>query len=379
MKGISLKVALWAAFYLLAAAVLSGCVVPVNLQEFVEDEKVAGIIAGGVGRVVITAGSESGLTAGSGRISGLMPGKYYMIEEWIVEEVSLQGQGEVVADFVGVQFVTNSGGRSENPVDVGSVGGVAVGGGTITGLTNGRHYRVTAAKPLTGNVSYHDFIDAPPPPPTGAGKTETVQNGGITIKAPGEGRSYYLDPHPAINNFNINDYDIVKVPVSPSGANSLVVPVSNNPNIFKLEGGGTQTDYIFVLIDGDGNVNTKIVNNFLVLSVIVKEMTELKVSVTFSAQDGGINLLVGTAAISKSVLEDGGRLVLTIDTSAITGTVGAVGFIAGGQAVSGNVLAIEYGGAPDIDGLLVVGSFNITVVVTVDGTVYSKVFTVTIS
>jgi hypothetical protein len=102
-------------------------------------------------------------------------------------------------------------------------------------------------------------------------------------------------------------------------------------------------------------------------------------TVTFTLTDQGANVsLSPTATIAKSALESGGSLTLTVDTSSIAGTV-TVQLLVNGKTVNASTITIKYGGTPDIDEILVVGSFDITVVVTVGGVEYSNTFTVTIS
>jgi len=253
MRGFSPKIGLHAVFYVFIALVLGVCVVePLPLEEFVEKD---------MAKVKITSDSDPGLKAGDGKITGLDPNKYYMIEEWPQDS-------ESGSDSENVLFVSANGARTSTLTRIGRVKS-----GAITGLTNLWNYRVKSAQPVSGDTTLHDFTTPPGPPPTAGGVSteKTIEDGVITLDAPEAEHSYYLDPHPAISNFKISLYSVVKIPISPSGANSPVSPVPNNPNIIALEGEDTETDYIFVLVDDKGNVNTELLKNFYVMKVIVEK------------------------------------------------------------------------------------------------------------
>jgi hypothetical protein len=104
-----------------------------------------------------------------------------------------------------------------------------------------------------------------------------------------------------------------------------------------------------------------------------------EVEFTLPSDLGGEIALVGTATATKSSLENGTPLVITVSTSSVIGTVTATSLMVNGHTVTGNTLTIKYDGDPNIDEILVVGSFDITVVITVDGVVYTKVIKVTIT
>ena len=260
MRKISLKTALCAVFFSLTALVLNVCILePITVNEYVENETVQGIIERGAGKVIIVTNencekeeywSDSGLTAGNGRISGLNPDKYYIIEEWVDEGDEEDPYQE------NVQFVRSDGTRTSSSrlFNIGKVSG-----GTITGLTNGRWYIVKSAKPLPGTVTYYDLTVAPIPGNTG---TQTIgENGEITTTE----TSHYLGLPPAININSTSGYSVVKIPVSPVGRTS--VPSVNNSNIIELEGKETVTDYIFYKEEAIGEIKHY---KFYVLKVTVE-------------------------------------------------------------------------------------------------------------
>jgi len=270
IRKVSLKVARFAILSVGFALVLFACPKPVDLESYLEDPTVVVIIEKGKGSVNITSDSDDfpSLIAGNSRISGLDPNKYYMVEEWDEEGI-----------FKSVQFVSAGGARAPTLTGIGMVSG-----GAITGLTNFYNYRVTDADPVSGDITWYDFTapTGPPPTPASADKTTTENDvaGAITLEAPEPGHSYYLDPHPALTDFDIGSFNIVKIPISPSGGNLPVAPVSGNSKIIELEGEGTTTDYVFVEKDSQ---NAIIHGHFYVLRVEISPApADLTITVTLS-------------------------------------------------------------------------------------------------
>jgi len=253
MKKIPPKSALFAAFFALAAVILSGCILePVDLKSFLEDEKVQGIIDRD-GTVNIMDGSEPGLTAGNRSITGLDPSKYYAVEEWNEEN-----------EFVGVQFVSSDGTRTASLTGIGKVSG-----GEITELKNFWNYRVREAKPVSGRAAYLD--------PTIT--SITISDGVVRLPTP-SGR-LHLNLGLAIPG--LDSYEIVKIPIvsPPSGFASSIMTIM--PGTIELEGEGTETDYVFALRDSNGNVE-----DFFVLKVIVDFVPEpegMKVTLGFTGDN----------------------------------------------------------------------------------------------
>jgi hypothetical protein len=233
-----LKTLLCALFCALGIVCLSGCVDPVDLEAFVQDEDVLDIIEKATGIVNVSHDSDPGLEAGNKKITGLGPDKYYMVEEW-----------DENGGAVSVQFVSPGGERSEILTGIG-----VVSGGEITGLTNYYNYRVRAAKTLPGDVTYNSF--SPP------GSDATATNTGGVIELPGPESGYHIytftpppPPYPP--------YDVVEISVSPVRP---VVPALLTPagEIYTWIGGGEVKDYVFVAKTMTGELMT---NEFYVLKV----------------------------------------------------------------------------------------------------------------
>ena len=205
-----MKTVICAVFYALGAIAMCGCILePVDLSVFAEDEKVLDVIEKSEGIVNISWDSADGLTAGNRKITGLNPGKYYMVEEW-----DENGNPLPPPPNSHPQFVSSSGIRNANLVGIGMVSGRE-----LTGLTNYHNYRVKSAAALTGDVSYY-YLSA------GNAGQQTPVDGIITLKPPDNGDWLVFTPTlppPA----PISHYDIVEIPVSPAGP-AKSIPVSNN-------------------------------------------------------------------------------------------------------------------------------------------------------
>jgi len=220
---------------------VSGCVNPVNLSTFVKDKEVEEIIEKGAGVVYLTLDSTPGLKAGNQKITGLDPVKYYMVEE-------LDEKG----DPVNVQFVSADGQRSANLTNIGLVSG-----GEITGLTNRYNYRVKAAGPLPGNVSY-----------------SVLTSSGSIQSAPNTNGVIYL-PEPEDDSFIIYTLtppspppdEIIELPISPAGSAKAAMR-SPNGDIITLISRKTVTDYVFF-----GAVSGELFN-FYILKVTSGENPE---------------------------------------------------------------------------------------------------------
>jgi len=138
MRKISPKTAWYALISVNIVMVLGmgACMKPVDVQLFLEDEKVIEIIESTKGSVKITRDSDPGLIPGNGKISGLIPGKYYKIEvmeNGVPEETS---------------FVRAAGTLSGELKDIRKVAR-----GVITELENDHIYRVKSAKPYSDTAS----------------------------------------------------------------------------------------------------------------------------------------------------------------------------------------------------------------------------------
>jgi hypothetical protein len=229
MGRISLKVLIYAVSFALGLIALSGCVMePVSLTNFVEDEDVIDIIDKGAGTVIIVPNNpEPDLIAGNGKISGLDPNKYYMVEEWAKN-------GDPIGE---IKFVSSSG-------KLGELTGIGrASAGEITGLTNSHQYRVKSSQILTGTVPYTSLAGL-------LGGDTSKQNaaiieGAIILKPPDGGYLVFTPPPSVpINNYDINSCDIVKAPVNPPGPTASVSLLSNG-DIFAEAPAETEADYVF--------------------------------------------------------------------------------------------------------------------------------------
>ena len=377
MRKISLKPALCAVFFSLTALVLSVCILePVTVNEYVENEIVTGIIGRDAGKVnIITEAdwadnfSDTGLTAGNGRISGLKNDKYYIIEEYDMEDWDEHHFLE------NVQFVKSDGTRSSRLQTIGKVAG-----GTITGLTNGRWYLVRSAELLTGEVTYFDLAAAPLPGDTGESKT--IKDGEITLSAPE--KSYYLKFSPAITN--ISSYTLVKIPVSPPANSTSAVNVPTSSGSIKLEGKNTETDYIFHKKDGktidlsdlsDGKHLT--VDAFYILKVSIEDALpppELVITIVPYVHPTDQTFTFAPASEERTqtqALAPGGLNI------SVTVTIPS-GFTANGWYYGGNNVSTTdtlNTATASID-FTVIGTYEFTFVMTKDGVPYNGAFTIKI-
>ena len=340
MRRVSLKTVLYAVFGVWGVVYLSGCVNPVDLTSFVEDEEVSEIIEKSAGTVILTFDSSSGLKAGNQKITGLDPGKYYMVEEW-----SENG------DFLSVQFVSSGGTRSANLASIGSVSK-----GEITGLTNRCHYRVKAAGPLPGDVSYSALT-----PPSGTQSAPNL-NGAITLPGPTDNSVYiYSLSPPASPPFPL--FDIAEIPISPAGS---VRPASrSNDNIITLINRETVFDYVFFGTIG----TTDIVYNFFVLKVASGEDLvpgELAITVTLSSSIDDNSPVLTPTSISYAQ-NDSGTITFTVSDADQYDNNSFVWYIDGTKVAGTGSSFILDESLPEYK---VVGRYIITVEASKDGIPY---------
>ena len=257
MRKISFQIMIFAIFYALLAFLSSCLADPVSIEEFLEADEVVEIIERNQERVFIAEGSDPGLIPGNGRITGLNPNLYYIIEE-----------RDESGAFLNVRFVTGLGARTAAPAELGKAAA-----GIITGLTNFRTYKVKSAVSMTGNFNHSDLA-TPPASPLG-GTPTPLANGIISLPAPSN--TYYLElpsTPPAINTENTS---IRMFPIVPAGANQSPSFALGTNNIISLPGENTQTDYIFARHDTNGVYN---VDDFRVLRVNIREKPSITITVT---------------------------------------------------------------------------------------------------
>ena len=337
---------------------MSGCVNPVNLSTFVKDKEVEEIIEKGAGVVYLTLDSTPGLKAGNQKITGLDPVKYYMVEE-------LDEKG----DPVNVQFVSADGQRSANLTNIGLVSG-----GEITGLTNRYNYRVKAAGPLPGNVSFNARV-----PPAVIGDKTADEDGVIKLPASEDNRViiYSFTPPSDVA------YDIAEISISPVRPTWLAQPLSDGTIMLTI-GQNTTIDFVFF---GKIEDTTGVIYYFYFLTVTADdgggeppepgEDVDLVINVTaLSITDQTFGLTPSSASFSQATLEGLGSKVVTITLNdPVPNNIfipASIKWTVNGKPMgNGNPLNIDFGDPANID-LLVIGTYTITIeATTADGVPYS--------
>jgi len=178
-EKVSLKIFIVISFL---CVILSACMVPIDIEVFLDDPQVQIIIESTKKpppSVKVDPDSddpENSLKAGDGFISGLIPGKYYRVEEY--------DQDKNKKDF----FLQSDGKLN---ADLGKIGVLPEGKDKIEGLTNNYLYKVILAQPFDKNGTYKYFTL------TGsvgseAGKSEDEGITKVAVKIT-ESNKYYLD------------------------------------------------------------------------------------------------------------------------------------------------------------------------------------------
>ena len=336
--------------------VLSACIDPVGLEDFLNDERVQEIIADRDPYNQVTLDNapdfepeiDGRLRPGNTRINGLRPDRYYLVEE----------TGPGISPPV-ISFVQPDGNLSSDLEDIGFVPG-----GRILGLDNLNTYTVRAARPFVptgGSVSFFTALTAG----LLAG-TEVVTDGAVSL--PGDAAGLYLDPD-LIGSFNV-----VKIPISPSG-DKIFVSLTPGDRI-PLAGENTITDYVF---SDPGNFM-----NFYVLRVVIEPATTVVVTtVEWTTPAAPMTFTPNTFTFTQAEALAATNFSLTISN--------AEHFTGGFELISpfdGTVLDTATVAAPTlsfvlntVSGLEVLGSYEFTIVGTrtETGGVYTGVITITIN
>jgi len=373
------------AIFLLCAIVLvvCSCIVPVDIQLFLDSPQVQAIIEKSNETVKLDPASDPGLTGEYRRISGLDPNKYYMIEK------EIDPDGLPVKPDKHPTFVTNDArygfGGSIN--DLGMI--MRVSGGKINGLVNFNTYTVKSAKPVASK-------DATLPlkiPYTVDGKTtdKQVTNGVITVDS-GKNGTGRLDLSDIIKD-NPGYYEVMAVSVdnpetSPWNWTSRSRDHENfnhNDDLdwasFKLESSGT-FDYVFYKIDA--------VIDFLVLRVKIQPYAQpvtLEIKITFPVDQaqGQASSNNEHGTISKGAFTGGNSVILTLDNpkgggswdlGSIIWSIGGIPDSTTANHVNGGQLTIN--NSEDFFPILVVGSFDVTVYAKLSGKPYSAAVPITV-
>jgi hypothetical protein len=215
--------------------VLGACMKPVDINPFLEDETVQGIIESTKVAVIVDDQTGDGLVGRDRRIEGLKKDKYYMVEQ------EKDAEGAPVSKYNNAYSYPVY--VSDHPIaiipgglypDLGFI--TRIEDGRINGLLNDHTYTVRAAEPLVKN-GFLPYADG-----SGSSKIPVI-NGEIKITSiTGTG------------SLNLSDIDagteVMAVTVN-STQSSLWnwvsrIPTSAEWASFVLEGSDTTVDYVFV-------------------------------------------------------------------------------------------------------------------------------------
>ena len=286
---VSFKTAIISFFSCGIVIILSACIVPIDIDVFMSDKEVQKLIDTTKvppPSVKIDPGSDSGLKAGNGRISGLVTGKYYKVE--VIEN-------NVVSEEP--CFVTASGTLSQKLKDIKKATG-----GVITGLTNDVTYRVKSAKPYTNSAGITHFkLDgsAQRTTPAVTGGTVTIPNGSpppcyFTVSSTIDENKFYDvmnvgkwgDARTSAKkitggsvgsslsntdntNYEFHNPDLPFIGIFQYRSGVTVTPsFLNSKSVMELPAVDTVNDYVFVEYTSNGSTN-----DFYYLTVTVKYPT----------------------------------------------------------------------------------------------------------
>jgi len=229
--------------------ILSACMSPVDIDEFVKDERVDEIINVNKGNVVyLSIDSDNGLVAGNNKVTGLKNDKYYVIESEKDENNSN------VATPVYPRYVYGPGLSNNELYFVNRVSG-----GSIINLKNYHTYKVRGAREFTGTVTVTNGTPA----------TSNITNGTITIIPSSPTATITLGGLYS----QYDGYEVMAVAVSPATLSSTTFndtkTISSSLQSFPLEGKNTTVDYVFAKTTG---TTIKTLVDFKVLKVIIKDV-----------------------------------------------------------------------------------------------------------
>jgi hypothetical protein len=280
--------------------IMCACMNPVDVPAYLEEDSNQEIIESTKVKVKIDEGSDdfTALTGENGRISGLKPGKYYLIEK------EKDTDGDFADDYP--KYVSDLPGPGRL---VDSLGGITtISGGMINRLTNLHTYTVRTAKPFPDSTVF-DYTDK------GGTKPVTVTNGAIAIYPQG---NLTLDLTSKLTSGT--PFEIIAVAVGSSKVENWIdfsgderqSIFDSNWDSLPLEDIGTIVDYVIIELDSSGDPVIPV--NFQVLRVEVKPC-EISFIVTFDDQEHA-NISGGSLAISRSTIEAGGIVTFTLDAPA---------------------------------------------------------------
>jgi len=353
------KTVKFAGLCVLSAIILSVCVQPVDIDEFMKDDRVVEHVEKGKESVIISSDSDSysTLRAGNGRISGLNPQKYYMIEtEKDENNAVITGYPKFVTDYTGL----GPGGLYN---DLGFI--TRISEGIIYGLTNFHTYKIREAAPFSNGTNFSYSEDG-----VSGTKTASVSNGVITISPDSAGNI-------TLKNLNTsyNSYEIMAVAVTPAVLSSTSPFKSNTKKTintttteFKLEGSGTTIDYVFYKADNPAV--------FKILTIKIGQPTSLTITLIFNNEErttagASANINIGAANGANTA-----SLTVTVSGGV---TPESYEWRYNGVPLTGNTSPTLSLSNNAVNPYLVVGTHIFTVIVKIGGAPYSANFTLTVN
>jgi hypothetical protein len=352
--------------------VLGACIKPVDVETFLNNEKVKDIIESTKVAVIVDNQTEDNLIGRDRRIEGLNPDKYYMVEK----ETDADG---ILVPGTYPKYVT------EHPIfpttpgqlidDLGFI--TRINGGKIIGLTNNNTYTVRAATAFLDDTPF-TYTDS------GGGSNQpiTVTNGAITISAPTGNLTLDLTSQLTLG---IN-YEIMAV-AAPSATpkwddfstgNGDTSVERDNWSSLPLEGAGTTVDYVIV--------KTSTPLEFKVLRVVIgpsSAPSNVSFTITFPINDQAS--VTGPTTITRKAIYGGSTLVLTF-ADPVTSSWSNIQWSINGTPITGTPVSGTGGKTLTINNSATFLEFlvdNFTVNVTADtgsGNVpYSKSVTITVT
>ena len=349
MRELFPKIEKYSFFISLILILMGACIAdPVDLEKFLEDEKVQEIIENGKEKVGLHPDSDSGLTATSSQITGLNADKYYIVEIFDENMVSqavnyVSKEGVLVNDLNLIGRVTEK---------------------TIINLNRNNTYLVKSAVSLLGNVTYFDLNDSSLLA-NDSGTAAAIANGSISIKTPKN--QYYLNLVPALladGNYNI-------VMVSAVNSASTVTPLNTAPDgmlVIALQEENTTTDYVIAENNDSGGIES-----FRVLSVVVSKNIGLTFNIDLEITDSSPVLEPFTVTISQDDIINGNSVTFSLTlTNYNKFDQNSVNWMYNGEILSnGRTMVLT---ANDVYEFLAVGTHIFYVSGTLKGIPYSAVF-----
>ena len=340
------KTRIFSCFFAAAALMICSCLEQLDYEEFIENEEVKEYIEKINVSVELTDDSDDGLTGGVGKVSGLTEGRYYKVEK---------KNDDSTFTFLG--FLKDDGTLSNSINDISR----AATGAEITGLINGETYRVVSAKPVANNTDINVTNHVP----------QTVKvdaTGTINLSPPEPGIIYSMPP---LGITAGNAREIAKVKISSGGAASSV---SLTGGLIQLEGHGTTTDYIFI----EKNNGNSIIK-FDVLKVNIQVYTAPPeaniINVTFNITDRTLTFSQSSVSIAQDTLAGGGGANITLSSAGVSFNA-AKWIHDSGAEYPGATLSFRQ--LTNFD-FLVTREHLFNVRITVDGVVYSGEYTIEVT